>query len=82
MENDEQMVKCPHCGMEIYELLSVESGTDYTLIDKDGEYYEPKGGRFHADGKIDIYVCPECEKEICKTEEEALRFLNTGKLSP
>jgi DNA-directed RNA polymerase subunit RPC12/RpoP len=66
------MALCSYCGKEINTLLNVQSGTYAWQMDKDGEY-ETEG--FEDDGGTNVWECPECGKEITKTEEEAIAFL-------
>lgn len=78
-----EAVKCPRCAKTLEYLHYTESGTINLNFHSDGGYYQPNDDMlgFKGDKVIDEFRCPCCAETICKTQEDALKFLRGGKLT-
>ena len=70
------MVKCPKCKKEIDHLKHYTSGEMYFILDTDENYEEVE---FQADGKVNEYECPECQKVIFTDPYKAEKFMGKKK---
>ena len=68
---------CPSCDTEIKTLNNVQSGLKTWEMNKNGKYKEID---FDADDVVNTWECPECDYEIANSEEDAIKFLRTGKI--
>lgn len=71
-----KMPKCPKCKKEIEDLDF--SGTAVVFMRfylAQGRYPEYDERETEFKGNDDEYFCPECEKKLFNTEEEAIKFL-------
>lgn len=82
------MPKCPSCKKDIENLVFSARVETWGRVDL--ENWEDAEGNEHFNLGFDdkghgdwdnlIFGCPECDKELFKTEEEAISFLRDNKL--
>lgn len=70
------MPTCPYCKKEIHYLINEQSGTVTYVLYSDGRYEDAKNEFFVADGRWNVFNCPQCNRTITDDEGEALDFLN------
>ncbi len=78
-EEAKKDIKCPSCGNTIEYLFNIQSGTNCykLLVNKEGQpTYD--FDNFEVDDNVNVFCCPECNYEICNTQENAISFLMSG----
>lgn len=78
MAQAKKKIVCPSCGAELKTLINVQSGLKSWEMNKNGKYKEID---FDVDDAVNRWECPECNDEIANSEDDAIEFLQTGKVS-
>jgi hypothetical protein len=73
----EVKVKCPYCKKYIGTLLNKEINESILKLYVSGVYTYP---HFEKSNLKVEYDCPKCFHKIADNEEDAIKFLKTGKI--
>lgn len=80
--SEENQIICPYCHEEVDHLVEKQSVVvDYDFY-KDGEYSKESiiDDDYPVGEDVNDYCCPECDEVIATNEEDAKRFLQTGRV--